>query len=105
MTATGRLGTMTSSTRCNVYFRHAVFEDFSPRRYELPRCAADRRGIERSKMRRQSVYHGRTQRMSYVEHDVVGSSMLNESSQLVFEIFRLLSGKTGYGVIAIEALR
>jgi hypothetical protein len=31
--------------------------------------------------------------------------MLNESSQLVFEIFRLLSGKAGYGVIAIEALR
>jgi len=83
---------MTSSARCNVYFRHAVFEYFSPRCHELPRRPTDRRGIERSKMRRQSVYHGRTQRMRYVEHDIVGSPMLDEGSQLVFDIFRLLSG-------------
>ena len=82
---------------------HAVFEYFSPRCYELPRRATDRRRIERSKMRRQSVYQGRTQRMSYVEHDIVGSPMLDEGSQLVFDILWLLSGKTGYGIIAIEA--
>ena len=105
LTAAGRLGTMTSGAGRNVYFRHAVFEDFSPRCYELPRRATDRRRVERSKMRRQGVYHGRTQRMSHVEHDIVGSPMLGEGSQLVFDIFRLLSGKAGYGIIAIEALR
>jgi hypothetical protein len=42
--------------------------------------------------------------MRYVEHDIVGSPMLDEGSQLVFDIFWLLSGKTGYGIIAIEAL-
>jgi hypothetical protein len=42
--------------------------------------------------------------MSYVEHDVVGSPMLDKSAQLVFEIFRLLSGKTGYRVVASEPL-
>jgi hypothetical protein len=30
--------------------------------------------------------------MRYVEHDIVGSPMLDEGSQLVFDIFRLLSG-------------
>ena len=42
--------------------------------------------------------------MSYVEHDIVGSPMFDKGSQLVLDIFRLLSGKAGYGVVAIEAL-
>jgi len=42
--------------------------------------------------------------MSNVEHDVVGAPMLNEGSQLVFEIYRLLTGKTRYRVVAIVPL-
>jgi hypothetical protein len=43
--------------------------------------------------------------MRDVEHDVVCSSMLNESLQLIFQICWLLSGKAWYRVIATETLR
>jgi hypothetical protein len=43
--------------------------------------------------------------MCDVEHDVVCSSMLNESLQLIFQICGLLSGKAWYRVIATETLR
>jgi hypothetical protein len=42
--------------------------------------------------------------MSDVEHDVVGAPMLDKGAQLVFEIFRLLTGEAGYSVVTIEPL-
>jgi hypothetical protein len=42
--------------------------------------------------------------VSHIKHDVVGSPMLDKGAQLVFQIFRLLTGKAGYRKVAVIAL-
>jgi hypothetical protein len=89
----------------DVLFRQAVLEDFPACRRELPRRAAKWWRIERVEICGKRRDHRRAQRMCDVEHDVVCSSMLNESLQLIFQICGLLSGEGWYRVITTETLR
>src|SRR6516164_5987787 len=96
---------MASSACRDVLIRQAVLEDFHACRRELPRRAAQWRRIERVEICGKRRDHRRAQRMCDVEHDVVCSSMLNKSLQLIFQICGLLSGEAWYRVITTETLR
>jgi hypothetical protein len=60
--------------------------------------------MERRKMRGKSVHHCRTERMRHVKHDVVGSPMFDKGAELILQIFGLLTGKAGYGEVAVVTL-
>jgi hypothetical protein len=42
--------------------------------------------------------------MSHIEHDVVGSPVLNEGVELIYQILRLLARKARYREISVKAL-
>jgi hypothetical protein len=105
LAAAGGVRSVTRGACCDVFIGHPVLEDFLASLRELLRRAAKRWRIERAKICGKSRDHRLAQRMRYVEHHVVCSSMLDESLQLILQIYGLLSGEARYGVIAMETLR
>src|SRR5487761_1321739 len=77
--------------------------DLSLRRQSF-RCTVKRRRIEGVETSGKSRLHRRAEDVRDIEHDVVGTLVLDKSLQLVFDIQRLLSCEARYRIIAIEPL-
>ena len=99
-----RLRTMTESARRNSGVGNSLFVDFFPGSFEFLWCPSNGFRIERPEMLGKSSLHRRTEELRHIAHDGMHAPVLNKGSQLIDEVFDLLSREPWYGRRAMKTL-